>query len=369
MAYYFKITYGYNIICIAVFAIRAYAQMVKSITYHLFKYQIVDVPKIYSIEKVNFNIKKFYPIWYAIQGYAQTFKQTNLKHNNIYQTTFIKGTNQCNIALDWRESKNMNKNTNIIVCLHGLGGNSNAPYLANFTQQCLDKNFRTVIYNRRGHGKSTIGTKFPKHSNIEDFEIVTKHIRKLYPKAKMFLVGFSCGANLAVNYIAKHKKPYQAAISISNGYNIYKGTKILENNIIAKGIVTSFIQDVLHANKQNIDIHTYQKAAKCTSIIEFEETIVLQDYGYKNIQEYYDNDSCHKCIKQAKTKLLCIGSEDDPFVHPSMLNIPIQAAKVNKNITTIVTKYGGHIGWIEANSNTPWYTNVVLEYITNHLKK
>ena len=56
---------------------------------------------------------------------------------------------------------------------------------------------------------------------------VVEHIMRLYPDAPKYLIGFSCGANLAINYLAHvgNSSPFIASASVSNGYNILKGEK------------------------------------------------------------------------------------------------------------------------------------------------
>ena len=56
---------------------------------------------------------------------------------------------------------------------------------------------------------------------------VVEHIMRLFPDAPKYMIGFSCGANLAINYLAHVGKssPFIASASVSNGYNILKGEK------------------------------------------------------------------------------------------------------------------------------------------------
>ena len=62
---------------------------------------------------------------------------------------------------------------------------------------------------------------------------VIQHICALYPEAPKFLIGFSCGANLAVNYLAHSDAscPFIATASVSNGYDIYHGEHVLTETL------------------------------------------------------------------------------------------------------------------------------------------
>jgi predicted alpha/beta-fold hydrolase len=320
-------------------------------------------------EKIINNIQSlqlYTPSIICKSGMVQTLIQQYLMFTNVdYEIEYIMTSDNETITLDWKYCKDKSKP--LILCLHGLGGNSKSPYLKTFVNHVTNSNYNVVIYNRRRHTKNNEkgdGVPFPKHVNMEDMELVVSTIKKKYPKNVKFLVGFSAGANLAIKYIFKHHKDFLGTVSISNGYNIYDGLKMLTdksiNTIVVnflKNLITSQVEkDILRYNS-SIDI---DKVKKAKTVIEFEESLLVPLYNYKNLKSYYNDCSCHKVIKNIKSHLLCLCSCDDPFIPSDLINIPINACAKNKNIITVVTKSGGHIGWIETGGS--WYINVILEY-------
>lgn len=337
--------------------------------------------------KMNSINEGFKPLWFAKSGYAQTLLQSMSEFIKLppdwvsyeYRREIITLDDGVEIALDWKENENMDELTPILLCLHGLGGDSNSSFLRTFTNISVNKGYRVVVYNRRGHGGMSLlpGNKlFPKHVNMDDMDAVVQYIDYLYPMSTKFLIGFSCGANLAVkylSYISERCSQFSAGVSINNGYDIFRGTKLLaDNDKICDGIVTQFLKDILvdgrlNEVKQmcgnlggNIDFDAVMKAK---SLQKLEELLVVPAYEYISLHEYYEDDSCHKVINDVNKPLLCISSRDDPFVHSDVLDIPIGAAKINEKIITIITDNGGHIGWIDSLNNIPWYSRVVFEYL------
>jgi len=273
-------------------------------------------------EKIINNIQSlqlYTPSIICKSGMVQTLIQQYLMFTNVdYEIEYIMTSDNETITLDWKYCKDKSKP--LILCLHGLGGNSKSPYLKTFVNHVTNSNYNVVIYNRRRHTKNNEkgdGVPFPKHVNI-----------------------------------------------ISNGYNIYDGLKMLTdksiNTIVVnflKNLITSQVEkDILRYNS-SIDI---DKVKKAKTVIEFEESLLVPLYNYKNLKSYYNDCSCHKVIKNIKSHLLCLCSCDDPFIPSDLINIPINACAKNKNIITVVTKSGGHIGWIETGGS--WYINVILEY-------
>lgn len=382
-------------LCFTLFTFFAICEIIKSSILHVFRLQKHEPPEITCIPtKRNLEIlkhvptlKQFKPVWWGIFGRIQTLLQSIKKQKYEYNREIIKLDDGVDIALDWKEDESMDENTPIVVCLHGLGGDSSSPFLKTFTDIAFDKHFRSVVYNRRGHGgmslipndffSSSNSKIFPRHSDVEDMECIVNHITFNYPNTPKFLVGFSCGANLGVNYISKHKDDFTCCVSISNGYNIKEGTHLLAKySPICDGIVCQFLKDILFdgrleelktlANASEINLD-YKAIMKSKSFKQLEELLV-STHNCIDLDEYYNEDSCHLTIGDSTIPLLCLSNENDPLIHNNVLMIPKMAPKDNENIITVITKYGGHIGWIDSIENDPWYSRIVFEYFDYFMK-
>jgi predicted alpha/beta-fold hydrolase len=180
---------------------------------------------------------------------------------------------------------------------------------------------------------------------------------------------------LAINYL-EHvgtQSPFVAAASISNGYDILKGTTILRGkDAVCDGVVTQFIKDILMqgrldesiqlAKAADIDID-FDAVMRCKSLQELEKLLVVPAYGYASLEEYYNDDTCHTKIGNVKSPLLCIANKKDPLIDVAVLEVPIEASKSNDHIMFVLTEHGGHVGWVEDLDSDPWYIRVYFEYI------
>ena len=61
--------------------------------------------------------------------------------------------------------------------------------------------------------------------------------------------------------------------------------------------------------------------------------------------------------------LLCICARRDPLVVEDLVEVPRSAGKANPHILTVITKHGGHMGWITRMSEEPWYLTLYFQYI------
>lgn len=214
---------------------------------------------------------------------------------------------------------------------------------------------------------------FPRLCDLDDMECVVNHIMAKYPDAPKFIVGFSCGANLAVNYISlddRCKDKFVSCVSISNGYDIHKGVNLLvKNSPICDGIVCQTFKKIIYNDDHLNEIKRLSKNAldinaiiNSRSIKKLEE-LTTRLYGFNTLADYHNNESCHLLIHDAKIPLLCLANMSDPLLDNTLLSVPIMASRRNENIITAVTNKGGHIGWIESLDREPWYSKVVFEYI------
>lgn len=320
----------------------------------------------------------FNPLFWARGGVSQTFLQQMIPcGNNRYSREIFAFSDGVETSLDWKYAKNI-RTAPIIVCLHGLGGDSGSNYLKIFTNYCQKVGYTTVVYNRRGHGGGSLLPKvglienascvFPQHVNMTDMKEVVDYICKKWPNQQKYLVGFSCGANLAINYLAEvgMSSPFVSSIAVCNGYNILELTK---TNKYFNKIATGFLKDMLLARLKECQLIAQKKgfkidwkaAKRAKSIQDFERCFV-ESYGHESLESYYEKDSSHNKLHLIKKPILCIQNRSDPFVPESMNCFPAEAAKENPNIFYVETESGGHLGWIENVFKTPWYMKLMIEY-------
>jgi len=330
-------------------------------------------------------LQSYKSVWWAVGPFSQTLLQRlypiSKKDSTCYRRELFKlSFDNVELALDWKEDGMMDSTTPVIMCLHGLGGDSGSKYMQVFTNECMERGVRLIVYNRRGHADSNLMPEdrgkhvphvFPQHVNMEDMEEVVAHVHTLYPRAPKYLVGFSCGANLAIHYIVKHPEMFKATVSICNGYDIWKLNELLlAHHPATNKLAARFLQDVLKRNltqakiiakAQELDID-FDKAMSCKTLNDFESAVVFPAYGYTSLEEYYTAASCCKHLDNVTTPLLCINNQEDPIVPAELIDIPRIASTTNPNIINVETVHGGHLGWIDAYGKTPWYMKLVFEY-------
>ena len=103
-----------------------------------------------------------------------------------------------------------------------------------------------------------------------------------------------------------------------------------------------------------------------TTFAEFDDAVTAPLHGFKGMQDYYDRCSSVHFLKAIERPTLIINSLDDPFMTPAV--IP-DADKLSAHVTLEVSKYGGHVGFV--NGGTPWRPTFylpgrIIEFLEPH---
>jgi predicted alpha/beta-fold hydrolase len=324
--------------------------------------------------------KTFTPSPWALTARAQTlFGNLNWSHSNYSRNEYVIMPDNIQILLEWKDTIYMSSNTPIIVCLYGVAGSGKSKVAIDLTNLVFARGWRSVIYNRRGHGASSLlpinnnesVTKiFPMHADMEDMEVVVQYIRKTYPKAPMVLVGFSVGSNAVVKYLGENNKtnPFIGGISICNGFDLVKLTKNFTP--IANLFMINAMRTLVFAKQDEINhlasTHkiNWNIIKKTNSARDFETALMLPIYNqFKTLDDFLLANSCQNALKDVAVPLLCMAALDDPLIHPDISLCGFYASQINPNIFYLATKKGGHLGWLAGWQGSSWMMTVIMQFI------
>ncbi|KAK9287573.1 hypothetical protein L1049_015994 [Liquidambar formosana] len=195
--------------------------------------------------------------------------------------------------------------------------------------------WRVVVFNSRGCGESPVTTpQFYSASFIEDLCEVVSHVATRYPKANLYAVGWSLGANI----LESHSCPLSGAVSLCNPFDLviadedfHKGFNIVYDKSLASALCKIFKKHALLfediGGEYNIPV-----VANAKSVREFDEgltcgiyflyviTILLLyngmstayiiyntlqfRFGFKSVDDYYSNSSSSDSIKHVVQEAL-----------------------------------------------------------------
>uniref|UniRef100_A0A183T9M0 Hydrolase_4 domain-containing protein n=1 Tax=Schistocephalus solidus TaxID=70667 RepID=A0A183T9M0_SCHSO len=209
-------------------------------------------------------------------------------------------------------------------------------------------------------------------SNTDDLSEVISTIRNRYPEAPRTAIGISLGALTLFHYLSDFGKenaavvssepssvgtrkklagkpcPLRAGMCISMPWELSESSKSLEgylNWLLFNRPLTSSIRKIVTRNADVLsEKYDVQKILKCRSLREFDNNVTATMFGFSSAEEYYKQSSPAFKLDTIKVPLLCLAAADDPFV--PLNSIPVDAISQSSHIVLVLTKRGGHIGFL-----------------------
>ncbi|KAH9757954.1 AB hydrolase-1 domain-containing protein [Citrus sinensis] len=195
--------------------------------------------------------------------------------------------------------------TPIAIVIPGLTSDSAASYIRHLVFNTAKRGWNVVVSNHRGLGGVSITSDcFYNAGWTEDAREVIEYLHHEYPKAPLFAIGTSIGANILVKYLGEEgeKTPVAGAAAICSPWDLL------------------------------------------------------------TVDTYYRNCSSSTYVGNVSIPLLCISSLDDPVC--TVEAIPLDECRANKNVVLATTWHGGHLAFFEGiTAAGMWWVRAVNEYL------
>ncbi len=297
----------------------------------------------------------FKPAWWLSNPHAQTIFSTLKKRQKlpITQLERLELPDGDFIDLTWA-NHHLDKNTPLVVFLHGLGGSLNSSYVAGQLNAYNRHGWRAVFMHFRGASKEPNRLPRAYHSGeTTDLHFLLETLNKREPHTKKAVVGVSLGGNVLLKWLGEQgiQSLVHGSIAISTPFElslladhmnrgfarIYQ--KYLINNLrtLFKRKLKKYPNTVLPYLKNIDTLHSFW---------EFDNQITAPLHGFSNATSYYQQSSSRQFLTHIKTPTLILHALDDPFMTPKA--IPNEN-ELSEHIQLEVSAKGGHVGFISGN--------------------
>lgn len=259
------------------------------------------------------------------------------------------------VALDWLD-QDRTQDSPVVVVLPGLLGDSQSEYVKHLVTSIVRIGAKAVVFNYRG--LAGVELKTPRlycACSVDDLSEVLLHVRMLYSKARIAVVGVSMGGLIVGNYLVNRteesKSMLTAVFTISLPWNMFKGSESIDrpilNRMLGRHLTRSLCRlvgkhEVLWNTKHDWDM---DQVLRSQSIREFDARFTSKNFGFEKLDNYYAHATLHDKLDRVQVPLLCLNAADDPF--QPMEAIPVAAASKSSHVAILVTTCGGHIGFLE----------------------
>lgn len=324
------------------------------------------IPALYCIFDIHGQLQT--SVQYLLRNTARVMKFILFRQYLIeYKREILCLSDGGSIGLDWaiksnqieNDKLNLNNSSPIVVIKHGLVGDSQSEYIIHMAWELLNAGYRVVVIISRGCGGVLLTSdSMFSGRRTSDIDTCISKIHLQYPNAKLFLLGFSLGAALSLQYIAELNQysklnndnkvnfvPLTAALCISPPWNIEKNTLqpsligSIWNRLLVIPLKLYYLKHYQYLNSispnkfHNISLWD---VIRCSNISNFDSLFYRTYYNRKNepyvsIEDYYQDISpIHSAHFITSIPTIALTSEDDPLCMHA--HCPIQSDEIGTSL-------------------------------------
>lgn len=268
------------------------------------------------------------------------------------------------LDLDW-----MDRNSDRLVILsHGLEGHTDRQYMVGMANIFYQSGFDVLAWSYRGCSGETNRKLQMYHSGATyDLETVINHANSVGFK-RIYLVGFSLGANLILKYLGEYRHDtLKAAAVFSAPIDLRSGSVEIQkrqNFIYNIRFLRSLKKKVKQKEGQFPDEISTRHFKTIKSLMDFDEVYTAPIHGFEGALDYYEKCSARQFLNKIEIPTLVVNALNDPFLSPECLDHTLFESLEHVYFET--PNHGGHVGFVTKNSDGYyWSEHRALEFCEN----
>ena len=271
-----------------------------------------------------------------------------------------------------------------LLILHGLEGSSHSVYAQGLLALAVKAGLRASVLNFRYCARDladlrrTIPNERPRlyHSGeTADFDFVARTLVARHGRP-ILAAGVSLGGNVLLKWLGEHPddRIVSAAATLSVPYDLAAGDRHMAS-FPSVLYVRSFVKTLAPKTEAlarrfpeaaaRLDV---ARASRAWTFREFDDAANAPLHGFAGAADYYARCSSLPVLSRIAVPTLCLSSLDDPFVPAETVERARREA--SPTVRFLVTKEGGHAGWVAARGLTPvyWGEELVIDFLARHAR-
>lgn len=254
-----------------------------------------------------------------------------------------------------------------LILLHGLEGSSNSVYVQGLALLAKQRGWRVTALNFRSCARDprnlalSLPNRRPRlyHSGeTTDLDFLVKSLASREPESPIAAVGVSLGGNVLLKWLGENAghSLLSAGATISVPYDLGEGALALAEGL-GPWYVRMFLK-TLHGKCLRA-VRLFPEAAaridvprmlRSRSFYEYDDAATAPLHGMKDAAEYYGTCSSIRFVSAIDVPVLCLSSQDDPFLKSPVL--ARVAALASPSVELRISRGGGHVGFVSG--GFPW---------------
>jgi predicted alpha/beta-fold hydrolase len=258
-----------------------------------------------------------------------------------------------------------------LVLVHGLEGSSESQCVLGVTEKAIARQMNVIRVNMRNCGNSMHLTPTLYDSGMsQDLISLVRQLKVVDRLPNIFLVGWSMGGNVVLKAAAEMAKSGPDLLSgvcvTSPSLDLVSCIKNIDqglNKLYDQRFVSSLKDLIRKKSKLFPGMYDISRLDEIKTMSQFDAFYTAPCGGYGTAAEYYKNASALPIVPNICVPTQIVQAQDDPLIPFA----PFESDNLKTPyISMLVTKHGGHVGFVNANdekeSDRFWAENRVVNF-------
>ena len=305
--------------------------------------------------------------WWQYNGFVQTIAPAVLRRTRLPEYTRERITTPDDdfLDLDWLLQP---KHDALVILSHGLEGNTQKGYIRAMAKAFFEQHYSVLAWNNRScSGEMSRTLKVNHHGEVDDIDWVVRHALQRYAFKKVYLIGFSLGGSIVLNYVARSatKLPSEikGAVAFSTPCDLRSASETLDfsrNKFFYSLFFKRISENIVQKEAQFPGTFDLQALGQIKNWKDFDDQFCAKLCGFSNGPTFYEEVSCLPHLHKIQIDTLLVNADNDPILTEKCH--PFAVANQSKNFRFILTDQGGHIGFEESGLPMSFMERSALEF-------
>ena len=314
----------------------------------------------------------YHPSSILKNGFINTVYRTFTSGKNImYTRTRIATKDNDFLDIDF---VHQNSKT-IVIVLHGLEGSSQSTYVKDVVNYLKAQKISVAALNFRScSGEDNLKLASYHSGKTDDLHATIEYVSQQFNYTNLCLLGFSMGGNMVLKYLGETSaidSKIRTAMAVSVPCDLAGSSEELSkgrNYIFMQRFLRSLKKKTFHKLTKHPNANIHKLAVKnAQNFHDFDSAVTAPLFGFKNAQDYWQQNSCKPFLSKITTPTLLINALDDSFLSESCH--PFEIAKANKHFHFMPTTFGGHVGFNHPfiGSSEQWLEKRLVQFLKQYI--
>ncbi len=257
-----------------------------------------------------------------------------------------------------------------VVLVHGLAGCDDSTYMAAATRALLEAGYGVLRLNLRGAGPSRpMCTGMYHAGRSQDLVDAFAALPPALVGDGLAVVGFSLGGNVVAKYLAEQGEggPVRAAVMVSSPLDLAATLAAMtrRRNRVYHNYLLARLQRQAALPDTRFDAQARAVMAGARSIFDIDQGLIAPRNGFADAWDYYARCSAVRFLPAVRVPTLAIHALDDPWIPGA--DYEGFAWRANEALVPLLSRQGGHLGFHDRDSDTPWHLRAAIAFLGDAL--